>query len=203
MTLLSIVVVIFFSVKALCSTPIDYIRIGTLIVLGLTLIAVIQYAFDTNRMIDLQQRVHLTPQVVHQISAIDLGNNEFDIGFDLVNHSSYYVEATVNVRLESFGVEIRIPDNVYYGARPWVLPPHSNVHGHFKLNDGLLQLANRTMADLRRMSRDENMLTLVIERIQCTIPHGIPLKIPAIRYHFVFDRAQPNGSTWSGWVLDI
>jgi hypothetical protein len=197
-----IVISLLFTVLSFHQQPVNHVGIGSLIVLATTLIVLMIYAYDTRRIANLQERFYLTPNVVNHVTATDEGNDSFDIGFDLINHSSFYVETTVNITLKCYDDEIHLPNEVYHGAHPWSLPPHGYLHGHFKLNNDVLSQANHTISELRQREEDPLMLTLR-SNIECTSDHGIPLRIPEVKYHFVFDRTRPDGGRWSGWVLDI
>lgn len=197
---------LFFSGLSYFYGSADYSQLGTLIILGITLVVLIQYAFDTHQMAKTQQKIYLTPSVTHRLSAteVHIVQNTFDIGFDLINHSSFYVEAYVNFSLKCYGIELHIPNGAYSGDRPWILPPNSDtIHGHFNLNNQLLQSSQHTITELRSRNKDPEMLSLSIN-IRCTSAHDIDLQIPEINYYFVFDRIViPNRIKESGWVLKI
>ncbi len=196
------IVTIFFTIKGFQSENVEYVSIGTLIILALTLIILLQYAYDTNRLANITQDFNLTPKVMHKLTSTLLSPNEYDIGFDLLNQSSFYVNAFVNVELKCYNDCITIPNDVYYGKRPWILPPNAFVHGHFRLNDNLLKSSNRTITELKQKGEDINALSMKVSII-CTTAHSIDLNIPEIKYHFVFRRILPDGSEWNGWILDI
>ena len=199
---LIIISTICFTIKGFEPKEVDYVSIGTLIILSLTLLVLIQYAYDTNRVANITRDFNLTPNVMLKLSSTLLTNKEYDIGFDLLNQSSFYVKAFVNVELKCYNDSINISNDVYYGKRPWILPPNAFVHGHFHLNDNLLKPSNRTIAELKQKGEDINALSMKV-KINCTSIHNIDLKIPEIKYHFVFKRISPDGSEWNGWVLDI
>lgn len=180
---------------------VDYFKLGNLIVLSITLIVIMIYTYDTNRIANIQQKIYFTPQVVHEVSATEKRNNVFDIGFDLFNLSHFYVKAYAIIELKCFNKELIINNSVYYGKRPWNIPPNSRIHGHFKLDNNLLKQADMTASNLRKQKNNPKALTLKVN-IECTSTHDISMKTPQIKYHFVYDR-KINGSTWSGWVLDI
>ena len=180
--LLVIIFAIFFVIKSLESEPVNYVSIGTLIILAVTLIVLIQYAYDTNRIANITQEFNLTPNVMHRISSANLSNKEIDIGFDLLNQSNFYVKAYVNVELKCYKDTLIIPNDVYYGKKPWNLPPNAFVHGHFHLNDVLLKDSHRTIEELKQKGEDGKALTMKVN-IMCTSSHGIELAIPEIKYH--------------------
>lgn len=201
--ILSIILIItWFSFQHLHFCYIDNLKLGNLVILGLTLIVIMIYTFDTHRIANIQQNNYYKPQVVHNITAIEENNNVFDVGFDLFNSSSFYVEAEVNLELKCCDDDVlTIPNDVYYGSTPWILPPNTKLHGHFKLDDTLLHPVNQTMAKLRETYQNQKAFKLVID-IACTSDYKISMTIPTIKYYFVFDR-DVNGKKWSGWVLDI
>lgn len=196
-----LLLIVIFSIRVCCGFYPDITNLGNLIIIGITLIVLMIYAYDTNRIANIQQNIFYTPNVVHQLTATEMNDGIFDIGLDLINTSSFYVESLVNVRIKCYNDELFIQNDVYYGKKPWNLPPFSKVHGHFDLNDQLLAKAHRTLSEIRKISEDSELLTMSI-LIKCTSHHGIELKCPEIKYHFVFDR-NINNRKWSDWVLDI
>ncbi|MFH1525029.1 MAG: hypothetical protein ABIG69_00010 [Bacteroidota bacterium] len=190
-----------FSILSYCNTNPDYTNIGNLIIIGITLTVLMLYAYDTNRLANIQQDINYTPNVVHQLTATEMNDGNFDIGFDLINISSFYVVAFLNIQMKCYNDELIVQHDAYYGKKPWNLPPNSSVHGHFSLNDQLLENAHRTLFDLRKTKEDSELLTMAI-LLKCTSHHNIELKCPEIKYHFVFDR-NIEKRNWSGWVLNI
>ncbi|TAL62639.1 MAG: hypothetical protein EPN88_13130 [Bacteroidetes bacterium] len=164
---LIIISTIYLTINGFESNEVDYVSIGNLIILALTLLVLLQYAYDTNRLANITQDYNLTPNIMHKLSSALLSSDEYDIGFDLLNQSSFYVKAFVNIELKCYNDNINIPNDVYCGKRPWILPPNAFVHGHFRLNDNLLKSSNRTIAELKQKGEDINTLSMKVN-INCT-----------------------------------
>lgn len=184
---LTILLVIVFTILKICSNPINYLDLGNLIILGVTLIVIMIYAYDTNRLANLQQKIYLTPNVVHQIEAEELIDRTLIIGFDLINFSSFYVSAFTYVQLKCFENELGIPNDVYYGKTPWNIPPNSKVHGHFKVDDVMLKPFNSSLKEIRSANENSKALTLTV-KINCKSIYGIELSIPETKYFYSFER---------------
>lgn len=145
------------------------------------------YAYDTNKLANLQQNIYLTPSVVHQIELVEVNKENFNVGFDLINFSKFYVSALTFVRLECFEQELYIPNEIYYGKVAWNLPPNLGVHGHFTINDEFLKPAKINLEELRKKGDDPKALSLKI-KINCKSIHGIELNIPETKYFYSFER---------------
>lgn len=191
---LTVLLLIGFIILNFCSTYSNPIATGTFVILGVTLIVIMIYAYDTNRLANLQQNIYLTPNVIHQIDLIEVNEKNINVGLDLINFSNFYVSALTFVQLKCFEQELFIPNEIYYGKSAWNLPPNLKVHGHFTVNDDFLKPANINVDELRKAADDPKALSLNI-KINCKSIHGIELSIPETKYFYSFKRKT--------WVLIV
>ena len=187
--------------KFLCGST----EIGTFLILGFTLIAVVIYTYetyrmanDTNRMAGIQSNNSYKPRVVI-IPYIRQTNFKevIDCRFLVKNDSDFYVKVELYIKLMCFGSDLDVADT-YNGKRPWNLPPNQGIDGHFYLDKNMLAKIGKTIPEILEKINEENTLTLQLWS-NCTSDYNIPLEIPITNYHLKID----DNTKEPCWVLDV
>lgn len=113
--------------------------IGTLLILGFTLIALIFYAASTHEIADVDKRTYeegKLPVVSLTISPKPNTQENYDTRVKLLNLSNYNLEAFVNLNLKVNGKPIE-HSPAYSGKQAWFLTAHQRINGHFHITDVL------------------------------------------------------------------
>lgn len=166
------------------------------LVLALTLIVLIFYAFFTFKLWEVQDR-----QTVPTVSCwLEYRAPARDTRFKIVNTSKGNVVAYVNLNAKVYGQVVDFSD-YYNGKTPWYLTPGELVDGHF-LIDTLLSKVGQTFQQMkanRNPSNQDIQLTLAINVNFSLLKGNKPIEPlyenPTKKYHFNFDAEV--------WVYDV
>ena len=94
--------------------------VGTLLILGLTLIAVIYYVFSTHEILEVNKKTYADSKL--PVVCLSIKQNEeniYDTRVILTNVSNYNLQAFVNLNLRVNGQLVEhTPD--YSGKEPWI-----------------------------------------------------------------------------------
>lgn len=143
------IMLVLLAIYAFCSYAIAYEQksisdISNVVVLTLTLMVLVIYAWDTHRIADLQQKSFFTPSVGHEFEDTIWQNNECEICLTLFNYSAYDVNTQVNLDIHIDGQKIRYQNiaitRAYQGDSRWIMCPKvGNYRGHFKFGSELFK----------------------------------------------------------------
>lgn len=156
-TIIGLLVFVYISLCASCFREgASKIEIANFIAVSLTLFVLVKYAYDTNRIANIEYRISYTPIVTHEIRA-EYGDllsegqgcglkQEIEAYFKLGNLSHFDVEILVWVDIFVDDKRIEYFDDAtnkaYQGITPWVLCTLGVFEGHFTFGDGLLEKNN-------------------------------------------------------------
>jgi hypothetical protein len=172
--------------------------IGSFVVLALTLIVLVWYAYDTNSIARITRERWMREGVLSTTYEMDLVGTKGDAGrtlFRLHNPSTLVVRARVACNFRLYGDPITAGP-LYDGQQTWLLFPQQAIQGWFEI-DSLLQTKGRSIpsmiADCTPVNR-ENQMTMLLE-LEFWDELGTRRRLPARHHYFDFDR-------W-GWIPQI
>jgi hypothetical protein len=186
-----IVITTFFTWRTLCTEDSTLLGIGSFIVLSLTLIVLIWYAYDTNTIAKITQEKWLREGVLSTTYSFQLASNKGDAGRTLVqlhNPSTLIVRAKVNCNFKVYGEQVTYAP-AYSGQDNWVLFPQQVSQGWFEI-EPLLQKKGKTVAMMLNEFTPENakeQLTMLLE-LEFWDELGAKRVLPPRPHYFDFDR---------------
>ena len=195
-----IVLIIVISIASLvldyyyCSNK--FTAAGQLIILALTLLVLIIYAWDTRRIANATEQKweeELKPKLLYEI--IMDQNAEGHVLFRLVNTTDYLIEAKVNCNFKVYGQPVALSD-AYDGTEVWVIFPHQISQGHFYI-DAILTKKGKTYAQMiqeKTAINEREQFTMDLE-ISFESETGRKRSYPPRRHSFYFDKG--------GWIPEI
>jgi len=167
----------------------DILQIGTFGVLTLTLIAIIFYAFDTNRLARLTQKRWERENLLLATYAMAITDHKGDkgrTGFAILNPSNLVLEAKVWCDFKVYGVPVNLA-GAYSGKEVWTISPGQPANGWFEI-ESLLKQRGKTVKEMIKEYSDENrdnQLTLDL-KIEFRNELGDKRILPTMKYYFVF-----------------
>ena len=167
-----------------------------LVILALTLLVLIFYAFFTFKLWEVQDRQSF-PSVSCWLEYLPRAR---DTRFKIVNTSRNNVVAHVNLNAKVYNQTADFSDH-YNGKRSWHLTPGELVDGHFSIDDPLSKVGQtfQQMKMARQSSNHNIQLTLEIEVKYSVLKGNKPVEPlyenPIKKYYFNFDVED--------WVYDV
>jgi len=136
----------------------EFADIGTLLILGFTLVALIFYAFSTYEIAEVDKKTyeesHL-PVISLGISPRPKVKAKYDTRVIMTNLSSYNLQAFVKLNLKVNGKQIEY-GGAYSGEETWFLTAQQQINGHFYIVD-VLKKAGTDVAKMKREFSPENV----------------------------------------------
>ena len=167
------------------------LTLGNFVVLALTLVVLVWYAYDTNSIARVTRERWMRDGVLSTTYGIDLIGTKGDAGrtlFRLHNPSTLVVRARVACDFRLYGDAIRT-GSLYDGEETWLLFPQQTIQGWFEIAS-LLQTKGKNvpamMAECTPINR-ENQLTMFLE-LEFWDELGGRRKLPPRHHYFDFDR---------------
>lgn len=170
----------------------SYLNIGTFIILTLTLIAVMIYAYDTKILVNISKlkwEKESISGVTYEMGMLRVNdhrtNNTY---FSIVNPTTSFIQAKVNCHFKIYNSDAEgiAP---YNGREIWVVFPQQTSQGWFSLVD-LLAEKHKSIQDMQSERNDENIesqLTMDLE-IEFRDERGQKRVYPQRRHYFDFNR---------------
>lgn len=173
--------------------------LANLIVLCLTLLALVWYAFDTHRLANLEHKKYNSPIITHAIEAIlvpkTYDDSERDdhfrytsINLSLFNYSPYDVKIKVflNIFVNGFNFEFKNDSDrqAYQGKKHWFLGPKGiGFKGHFDFNDEMLVEAGQpSVINELQYGRSNDIIEL---ELHYTTEHKFSrVSYPSLKYRY-------------------
>ncbi len=180
----------FIVYKARQKTNCDILKIGTFIILTLTLIFLAIYTSDTNRSARLAQKRWERESILLATYAMAVTDNKGDkgkTGFLILNPSNLMLEAKVWCNFKVYGAPVHPPD-AYNGKKVWTILPGQPANGWFEI-ESLLKQSGKTVQQMIKEYSDENrdnQLTLDL-KIEFRNELGGNRILPSMKYYFVFN----------------
>jgi len=190
-----IALIIFILLITCVSLVLDYNCASTkftasaqFLVLVLTLLVLIIYAWDTRRIANATEQKweeEIKPKLMYEM-VMDT-NTVGHVLFRLINSTDYFIEAKVNCNFKIYGQPVKL-SNDYDGTDVWVVYPHQISQGHF-LIESILTKIGKNYNQMIREKTDDNtneQLTSDLE-IQFTSENGRKRIYPERRHYYRFD----------------
>ena len=171
--------------------PTDRIAMGTFLILALTLVVLVWYAYDTNSMARVTQERWNRDGVLSAMYSIELIGKKGDEGrtlFRIHNPSTLLVRARVNCNLRVYNDFVRAGP-AYDGEEVWLVFPQQISQGWFAIEQ-LLQMKGKTVAAMiaeATQANREHQLTMLLE-LELWDELGATRKLPARMHYFDFGR---------------
>jgi hypothetical protein len=163
---------------------------GQLIVLSLTVVFIILYVRDTNRIANAEEEkweTELEPRVSYHLSSFE-EDGDVHVTFQLINLTNFHVEVRVNCNFKIYGQAAKF-SGAYDGTEVWPLAHYQEPKGLFRLTK-LLETKQKTIEQMRSERNGTNaseQLTADIT-IEAESETGRARKYLPRRYHFCFER---------------
>jgi hypothetical protein len=167
------------------------LEIGHFVILVLTLIVLVWYAYDTNSIARVTRERWLRDGVLSTTYSMQLTGDKGQAGktlFQLHNPSSLIVRARVACNFRVYGEPIKAGP-VYDGEDVWVLFPQQMSQGWLDVGT-LLQAKGKSVAAMiaeRTPANANDQLTMMLE-LEFWDELGGRRKLPARTHYFDFDR---------------
>ncbi len=183
---------IALSIELQQNTP-RYVELANLVVLTLTLVVLVWYAYDTNAIATVTRERWTREGVLGTSYNVVLADRATvgDHGRTLMqftNASALIVRANVNCNFQIYGIPVSWGE-LYDGRRDWILYPNQFSQGWFEI-EGLLQHQGKSVAAMQSEANDQNrnrQLTMHLA-LRFTDELGVTRNLPPRKYYFDFRR---------------
>jgi hypothetical protein len=177
--------------RELGSTQPRYVELGNLVVLVLTLIVLVWYAYDTNTIARVTQERWLRDGVLNTTYNLQLVGQKGDRGKTLVqltNASNLVVRARTTFNFKIYGHPVTA-GALYDGGENWLLFPHQLSQGWFEI-EALAENKGKTVTTLISESTPDNRKSQVTMDLELEFwdELGERRKFPARHHYFDFGR---------------
>ena len=175
-----------------------YLQAGQMIILAITLVVIIIYAWDTRRIAnatELKWEEELKPKLMYEMTVDQSEQQSKLVYFRLINPTDYIIDATVNCNFKIYGEPISYP-GAYDGSETWTVFPHQISQGYFSI-DALLSQKGKSreqMIQEQNTSNASEQLTMHLA-ISFESETGRTRSYPARKHYFAFDK-------WT-WVPEL
>jgi hypothetical protein len=169
----------------------DLIEISTFVILALTLVALVIYAWDTNSIARVAREQWERATVLNTAYEMNIADKKGDPGvttFRIHNPSTLVVRAKVRCHFQVYGDRVDYHP-AYNGGETWYLFPQQISQGWFAI-ERLLQKKGKTIAQImaeRTEGNKEEQLTMDLE-LEFRDERGIRRVLPSRHHYFDFDR---------------
>ena len=189
----------FVAWHELASTQPRILELGQLLVVTLTLVVLVWYAYDTNSIARITQDRWIREGILSTTYSLDMTASKVgDSGrttFQLHNASALVVRARVNFNLKVYGQAVTAGP-LYDGTENWLVYPYQISQGWFEI-ESLLKQQGRNVAAMRSEVSEENrkrQLTMVLD-LTFWDEFGVTRNLPPRPHYFDFQR-------W-GWIPSL
>ena len=186
-----LVVVTVVTWSAWRSPAANVLNIGNFVILALTLVVLVWYAYDTNSMARVTRERWMREGVLGTTYSMELVEKKGQPGrtlFRIHNPSTLVVRARVACNFRVYGDRIAA-DPLYDGKDTWLLFPQQTSQGWFEI-ESLLQKKGKSVAamiaECTAVNRQEQ-LTMVLE-LEFWDELGAKRTLPARPHYFDFER---------------
>lgn len=181
----------FFTWRAWCWDDANILAIGNFVVLSLTLVVLVLYAYDTNAIARVTQQRWMREGVLSTTYSLQLIGEKGQAGRTLVqihNPSTLVVRARVAFNFRIYGEPVTAGP-LYDGNEVWLLFPQQMSQGWFEI-ESLLQMKGKTVAAMMAEctpSNRKDQLTMLLE-LEFWDELNARRKLPPRRHYFDFER---------------
>jgi hypothetical protein len=176
---------------ALPLTSANVLNVGNFVVVSLTLIVLVWYAYDTNSIARVTRERWIREGVLRTTHAMQLTGEKGEPGrtlFQLHNLSTLIVRAKVTCNFRLYGDPIPA-DPAYDGKEAWVLFPQQMSQGWFEI-DSLLQKKGKNIAAMIAECTPANRINQFTMNLELEFwdELGARRRLPARLHYFDFER---------------
>lgn len=188
---LILIIAAFVTWRAYCFNDSTILAIGTFLVLSLTLIVLIWYAYDTNSIAKVTRERWSREGVLSTTYSMELNSTKGDRGqtlFKMINPSTLVVHAKVNCNFKIYGQSVSA-GGAYDGSENWLLFPQQTSIGWFEI-ESLLQKKGKSVATMiteHSLENAKEQLTMVLS-LEFWDELDVKRRLPQRFHHFDFDR---------------
>ncbi len=186
-----ILIAIVITYSAWSSKDVNALNIGSFLILSLTLIVLVWYAFDANTIARVTQERWMREGVLATTYSMELTGQKGQPGrtlFRIHNPSTLIVRAKVTCNFRVYGQPIKAGP-AYEGEETWVLFPQQISQGWFEI-DSLLQKKGKNVSAMiaeHTQANRKEQLTMVLE-LEFWDELGARRKLPPRPHYFDFER---------------
>ena len=162
-----------------------------MLILAITLIVLIVYAIDTNRIANVSEKkweAEITPKLTRDLQTVNPASRDPRTAFALTNHTNYFIEATVNFNFKVYGEKVGFP-GPFDGSEIWECLPYRTANNPFRI-DEVHAKKGKTIAQMISERNADNRCTQLTmeEEIMFQNELGRSGRIPSRRWYFDFER---------------
>jgi hypothetical protein len=170
---------------------VDFVAMANFIVLTLTLLVLIWYAYDTNRIARVTSERWVREGVLGAGYSLELSDSRGTAGRTLVrihNPSSLVVRATVDCGLRVYDAPVSAGP-LYDGRDRWLVFPQQSSQGWFEI-DTVLQTKGKSVSALMTETTASNRQAQLTMQFAITFEDelGAVRRLPARPHYFDFER---------------
>jgi hypothetical protein len=172
-------------------SPKNALALGNFVVLTLTLIVLVWYAYDTNSIARVTRERWKREAVLSTMYSMELLGDKGQAGrtlFRIHNSSTLVVRAKVNCNLRIYD-QPTSAGRPYDGTDTWLVLPQQMIQGWFEI-ESLLQSKGKSVAAMIAESTPancHNQLTMFLD-LEFWDELGARRKLPPRRHYFDFER---------------
>ena len=168
-----------------------WLQTGSLVVLAVTASLLLIYAMDTHRIANATEKkweAEITPKLTRDLMMVDVKSHDPRTAFALTNHTTYFIEATVNCNFKVYGEKLDWP-SAFDGSEIWECLPLRTARMIFSIEE-ILSRKGQTIAQIVSNRDDTNKMTQLTMEEEITFENelGRSGKIPPRRWYFDFER---------------
>ncbi len=160
----------------------------TNLILGITLIIILWYARNTQRMATIAEKRWERDSMIRATYNIKMATDKKSVLFAITNPSTLLVSALVNCNFKIYREPVDYSD-AYNGKDLWEIFPGQISQGHFEIST-LLSKKGKTIEQMkseRTQANHEEQLTMEL-KIKFRDETGEEKELPARRHFFDFER---------------
>lgn len=183
---------IYIAWQELASPTPNLVNLGNFIVLSMTLVVLVWYAYDTNTIAKITQKRWEKEGVLATTYNISMpGASVGDVGhtiFQLSNTSLLLVRAKVNFNFKLYGLPVSA-GGLYNGSQNWLLYPQQMSQGWFDI-ESLVKQQGKSITTMQAEFSEENrklQLTMLLE-LTFWDELGTTRTLPPRPHYFDFQR---------------
>lgn len=168
----------------------DIIEIGTFVALSLTLIALIFYAFDTNRLASigkLRWERESVLNAIYEMLGIEDKGKAGRIIFRITNPSTLIIRAKVWCEIKVYGTSV-IANDDFNGTNTWLVFPQQTSQGWYEIAPLLEQQGKTPQQMIQEYSSGNRRTQLTLDlTIEFRDELGNRRRLPTRKHYFAFN----------------
>lgn len=172
-----------------CQPQINVIGIGTFIVLSLTLIALVVYAYDTHIIANYSKLTWERASILNTTYLMEYikDSKKGRTVFKIINPSSLMIKARITCEFEVYGKNVEYSDD-FNGKNIWYVFPQQTSQGWFEI-ETLLKKQKKSINEMRDEYSDkkrDKQMTMELN-IEFRDEENRTRKLPSRKHYFAFN----------------